>query len=89
MFGDEQDGNQDRSFRDAQLPSLHRSPVRLEPDSYRIEFWHITTGCGLGTRLVTLQPHTYSDDTQGTVTGIAVHGASAAAFMQVAEPEAH
>ncbi|WP_189295069.1 peptidase inhibitor family I36 protein [Streptomyces cinerochromogenes] len=42
--------------------------------SYRIEFWHITTGCGAGTRLLTLQPHTYSDNTHGTVNGIAVHG---------------
>ncbi|MET9144947.1 peptidase inhibitor family I36 protein [Streptomyces sp. NPDC004042] len=42
--------------------------------SYRIEFWHITpgTGCGVGTRLVTLQPHTYSDNTRSTVTGIEV-----------------
>ncbi|MGW5429475.1 peptidase inhibitor family I36 protein [Streptomyces sp. NPDC004059] len=42
--------------------------------SYRVEFWHITpgTGCGVGTRLVTLQPHTYSDNTHGTVTGIEV-----------------
>ncbi|MEV5428369.1 peptidase inhibitor family I36 protein [Streptomyces sp. NPDC052701] len=41
--------------------------------SYRIEFWHITTGCGAGTRLVTLQPNTYSDNTGSTVTGIAVY----------------
>ncbi|MFE9031504.1 hypothetical protein C9J60_20030 [Streptomyces sp. A244] len=44
--------------------------------SYRIEFWHITpgTGCGVGSKLVTLKPHTYSDDTRGTVTGIAIYG---------------
>jgi uncharacterized membrane protein len=44
--------------------------------SYPIEFWHITpgTGCGVGTKLLTLRPHTYSDDTHGTVTGIAVYG---------------
>ncbi|ROP51891.1 MULTISPECIES: peptidase inhibitor family I36 protein [Streptomyces] len=44
--------------------------------SYRIEFWHITpgTGCGVGSRLVTLQPHTYSDNVHGTATGIAVWG---------------
>lgn len=44
--------------------------------SYRIEFWHITpgTGCGVGTKLVTLKPGTYSDNTHGTVTGIAVYG---------------
>lgn len=41
--------------------------------SYRIEFWHITTGCGAGTRLLTLQPHTYSDNTRSTATGIAVY----------------
>ncbi|MEU1165296.1 peptidase inhibitor family I36 protein [Streptomyces sp. NPDC090075] len=42
---------------------------------YRIEFWHITpgTGCNVGTKLVTLKPHTYSDN-PGTVTGIAVYG---------------
>ncbi|MFE7812592.1 peptidase inhibitor family I36 protein [Streptomyces sp. NPDC057433] len=40
--------------------------------SYRIEFWRNTTGCGAGTRLVTLQPGTYSDN-PGTVTGIAVY----------------
>lgn len=41
--------------------------------SYRIEFWKITTGCGAGTRLVTLKPGTYADN-PGTVTGIAVWG---------------
>ncbi|MFF5548835.1 peptidase inhibitor family I36 protein [Streptomyces olivaceoviridis] len=43
---------------------------------YRIELWHITpgTGCGVGTLLVTLKPHTYSNDPGGTVTGIGVHG---------------
>jgi hypothetical protein len=41
--------------------------------SYRMEFWHATTGCGAGTRLVTLNPGTYSDNTRGTVTGIAVY----------------
>lgn len=41
--------------------------------NYNIEFWHITTGCGAGTRLVTLQPGTYSDNTRSTVTGIAVY----------------
>ncbi|MGV9450091.1 peptidase inhibitor family I36 protein [Streptomyces sp. NPDC003635] len=41
--------------------------------NYRIEFWHATLGCGAGTRLVTLGPHTYSDNTRGTVTGIAVY----------------
>ncbi|WP_078992616.1 peptidase inhibitor family I36 protein [Streptomyces sp. MMG1121] len=40
--------------------------------SYRIEFWHATTGCHAGTRLVTLKPGTYSDNTHGTVTGIEV-----------------
>lgn len=40
--------------------------------SYRVEFWHATTGCGAGSRLVTLQPHIYSDNTHGTVTGIEV-----------------
>ncbi|MFF9122681.1 peptidase inhibitor family I36 protein [Streptomyces sp. NPDC014889] len=42
--------------------------------SYRIEFWHITpgTGCGYGTRLVTLQPGYYSDNPGNTVTGIEV-----------------
>ncbi|MFF3613729.1 peptidase inhibitor family I36 protein [Streptomyces sp. NPDC002580] len=44
--------------------------------SYRIEFWHITpgTGCGTGSRLVTLGPHTYSDNPGSTVTGIEVYG---------------
>ncbi|MFE2299471.1 peptidase inhibitor family I36 protein [Streptomyces sp. NPDC059445] len=44
--------------------------------SYRIEFWHITpgTGCDVGTRLVTLRPHTFSDNPGNTVTGIAVYG---------------
>ena len=44
--------------------------------SYKIEFWLITpgTGCGVGTRLVTLKPGTYSDNTHGTVTGIGVYG---------------
>ncbi|MFC4505913.1 MULTISPECIES: peptidase inhibitor family I36 protein [Streptomyces] len=44
--------------------------------SYDIEFWHITpgTGCGVGTRLVTLHPRTYSDNPGSTVTGIAVYG---------------
>ncbi|MGN9760781.1 peptidase inhibitor family I36 protein [Streptomyces sp. SD31] len=44
--------------------------------SYRIEFWHITpgTGCNVGTKLFTLKPHTYSDNTGSTVTGIGVYG---------------
>ncbi|GGK73712.1 peptidase inhibitor family I36 protein [Streptomyces flaveus] len=41
--------------------------------SYRIEFWSITTGCNNGTRRVTLGPRTYSDNTRGAVTGIAVY----------------
>ncbi|MFB7289655.1 peptidase inhibitor family I36 protein [Actinacidiphila glaucinigra] len=41
--------------------------------SYRIEFWHITTGCDQGTRLVTLDPAHYSDN-PGTVTGVAIYG---------------
>ncbi|MGJ5898765.1 hypothetical protein DF268_31475 [Streptomyces sp. V2] len=41
---------------------------------YRIEFWHNNLGCNDGTRLVTLQPRTYSDNTRSTVNGIAVHG---------------
>ncbi|MGW4722426.1 peptidase inhibitor family I36 protein [Streptomyces sp. NPDC004291] len=40
---------------------------------YKIEFWSITTGCGQGRKLVTLQPGTYSDN-PGTVTGIAIYG---------------
>ncbi|MGQ4414622.1 peptidase inhibitor family I36 protein [Streptomyces sp. SAS_269] len=40
--------------------------------SYRVEFWHATTGCGAGSRPVTRQPHIYSDNTHGTVTGIEV-----------------
>ncbi|MET9093146.1 peptidase inhibitor family I36 protein [Streptomyces cyaneofuscatus] len=40
--------------------------------SYKIEFWNITTGCGEGKKLVTLQPGTYSDN-PGTVTGIAIY----------------
>ncbi|MEU5495323.1 peptidase inhibitor family I36 protein [Streptomyces griseofuscus] len=42
---------------------------------YRIEFWHITpgTGCGYGTRLITLKAHTYSNNPGGTVTGIGVN----------------
>jgi hypothetical protein len=42
--------------------------------SHRIEFWHITGGCDVGTKLVTLKPGTYSDNTHGTVTGIGVYG---------------
>ncbi|MGC9543238.1 peptidase inhibitor family I36 protein [Streptomyces sp. UG1] len=43
---------------------------------YRIEFWHITpgTGCNVGTKLFTLKPRTYSDNTRSTVTGIGVYG---------------
>ncbi|MEU1850320.1 peptidase inhibitor family I36 protein [Streptomyces sp. NPDC019990] len=41
---------------------------------YRIEFWAITGGCGVGRKLVTLNPRTYSDNTRGTVTGIGVYG---------------
>jgi Peptidase inhibitor family I36 len=40
--------------------------------SYRIVFWHATTGCATGKKLLTLKPGTYSDNTHGTVTGIEV-----------------
>ena len=40
--------------------------------SYRVELWHNTNGCGSGTKLVTLNPHTYSDN-PGAVNGIAVY----------------
>ncbi|MEV7504388.1 peptidase inhibitor family I36 protein [Streptomyces murinus] len=42
--------------------------------SYRLVFWHITpgTGCDVGTKLFTLKPGTYSDNTRSTVTGIEV-----------------
>ncbi|MGW4564521.1 peptidase inhibitor family I36 protein [Streptomyces sp. NPDC004561] len=44
--------------------------------SYRIVFWHITpgTGCAVGTKLLTLKPGTYSDNTHSTATGIEVYG---------------
>ncbi|MFF2993813.1 peptidase inhibitor family I36 protein [Streptomyces sp. NPDC057950] len=41
--------------------------------SYRIVFWHVTTGCGYGTKLLTLDPGHYSDNPGGTVTGIEVY----------------
>ncbi len=41
--------------------------------SYRIDFWKVTTGCGHGTKLVSLRPGTYSDN-PGTVTGIEIWG---------------
>ncbi|MYX37621.1 MULTISPECIES: peptidase inhibitor family I36 protein [unclassified Streptomyces] len=37
--------------------------------SYRIVFWHVTAGCGAGTKLLTLDPGHYSDNVGGTVTG--------------------
>ncbi|MEU0003389.1 peptidase inhibitor family I36 protein [Streptomyces sp. NPDC006314] len=40
--------------------------------SYRVELWHITTGCGHGTKLATLNPGHYADN-PGAVTGIAVY----------------
>ncbi len=40
--------------------------------SYRIVFWHVSIGCGEGTKLVTLTPGHYSDNVGGTVTGIEV-----------------
>ncbi|MFF3392959.1 peptidase inhibitor family I36 protein [Streptomyces sp. NPDC002669] len=40
--------------------------------SYRIVLWHISTGCGQGTELLTLKPGTYSDDTGSTATGVEV-----------------
>lgn len=40
--------------------------------SYTIEFWDVTTGCGSGTKRVTLRPGTYSDN-PGTIDGIAVY----------------
>ncbi|MGW3209549.1 peptidase inhibitor family I36 protein [Streptomyces sp. NPDC001135] len=40
--------------------------------SYRVELWHITTGCGQGTKLATLNPGHYADN-PGAVTGIAVY----------------
>ncbi|WP_329614719.1 hypothetical protein OG244_17590 [Streptomyces brevispora] len=42
--------------------------------SYRIVLWHISTGCGEGTKLLTLNPGTYTDNTGSTATGIEVHG---------------
>ncbi|KUN87615.1 hypothetical protein AQJ66_08165 [Streptomyces bungoensis] len=43
--------------------------------SYRVVLWHITpgTGCAVGTRLLTLKPHSYSDNPGSTVTGIEVY----------------
>ncbi|MFG3010211.1 peptidase inhibitor family I36 protein [Streptomyces cinerochromogenes] len=41
---------------------------------YRIELWHVSGACGRGTLLVTLKPHTYSNDPGGTVTGLGVYG---------------
>ncbi|MGW1188558.1 peptidase inhibitor family I36 protein [Streptomyces sp. NPDC002559] len=40
--------------------------------SHRIVLWHISTGCGEGTKLLTLNPGTYSDNTGSTVTGVEV-----------------
>jgi hypothetical protein len=42
--------------------------------SHRVVLWHISTGCGEGTKLLTLQPGTYTDNTGSTVTGIEVYG---------------
>jgi peptidase inhibitor family I36 len=42
--------------------------------SYRIVFWHITTGCGAGTKLLTLKPGHYSDNVGGTANGIEIWG---------------
>ncbi|MFE9683069.1 peptidase inhibitor family I36 protein [Streptomyces sp. NPDC006285] len=40
--------------------------------SYRVELWHVTSGCGTGTKLATLKPGTYADN-PGAVNGIAVY----------------
>lgn len=40
--------------------------------SYRVELWHVSGGCGSGTKLATLKPGTYADN-PGAVTGIAVY----------------
>ncbi|MDK0521160.1 peptidase inhibitor family I36 protein [Streptomyces sp. ML-6] len=42
--------------------------------SYRVVLWHISTGCGEGTKLLTLNPGTYTDNTGSTATGIEVYG---------------
>jgi len=37
-----------------------------------VVLWHVTTGCGSGTKLATLNPGTYADN-PGAVTGIEVY----------------